>query len=326
MYQTILDIKDTQSAIQFLRHTFQKLLSKKLHLTRVSAPLFVDSQSKINDTLNGEKPVRFTARNLENKLEILHSLSKWKRATLYNYGFDVYTGLYTDMNAIRREEDLDYTHSFYVDQWDWELIIEKRDRSTNYLYKTVKRIYSCMKNTEQLLVEKFPDLTVKLPKEIVFITSQELANLYPKLTPEQRENEYVKIHKAIFVSQIGWPLKDGELHGKRAFDYDDWKINGDIIFYDKVNDSAIEISSMGVRVDSKSLKAQKENLNIEEETLGHYHYAIFNKQLPYTIGGGIGQSRLSMFLLEKKHIGEVQVSIWPEDKIIQWKNEGINLL
>ncbi|UUD36956.1 Aspartate--ammonia ligase [Mycoplasmopsis californica] len=326
MYKSKLDVRQTQEAIHLIKKHFQKTFSKKLCLIRASAPLFVDSQLKINDYLNGEKPVRFTAKGFENKFEILHSLAKWKRVALKKYNIPTYEGIYTDMNAIRREEDLDYLHSFYVDQWDWEIHINKKDRNTSYLHKIVKKIYSVIKELEEYIIAKFPVLEQKLPQDLTIITSQELADIYPKLTPEEREREYVKTHKAIFISQIGHPLSDGVPHGKRAFDYDDWKFNGDLIFYDAVNDNAIEISSMGIRVDAKSLKIQQTTLEVEEDKLAPYHYAIFNKHLPFSIGGGIGQSRLCMFLLEKKHIGEVQSSFWPEDKIIEWKNEGIELL
>ncbi|WP_027333983.1 aspartate--ammonia ligase [Mycoplasma elephantis] len=326
MYKTKLDVKQTQEAIHLIRKHFQKLFAKKLNLIRTSAPLFVDSVTKINDYLNGEKPVRFTAKGFDNKFEILHSLAKWKRVALQKYKINLYEGIYTDMNAIRREEDLDYIHSFYVDQWDWEININKKDRNTVFLNKVVKKIYSVIKELEDYINKKYNVLGYKLPEDLTIITSQELADIYPKLTPFEREKEYVKTHKAVFITQIGHPLSDGIPHGNRAFDYDDWKLNGDLIFYDKVNDNPLEISSMGIRVDSKTLKNQQNILNIEEDKLSPYHFSIFNKQLPYSIGGGIGQSRLCMFLLEKKHIGEVQCSFWPEEKIIEWRNEGIELL
>lgn len=326
MYKTKLNIKETQYAIEYLRHTFQSNLSKKLNLTRVTAPLFINSDSMLNDGLNGEKPVQFRALNIEDKLEIIHSLSKWKRMALYKYGFEEYTGIYTDMNAVRRQEILDYTHSFYVDQWDWEYIINRKDFTLSFLHKIVKKIYAAMKTTESQVNKAFPILKNKLPKEITFITSQALLELYPELSPEEREYEFVKANGAIFVSQIGWNLSNKAPHGRRAFDYDDWKLNGDIIVYDAVNDAPLELSSMGIRVRNKTLKAQYEASDIDESMLGKYHFNIFNKILPFTIGGGIGQSRLSMFLLEKKHIGEVQASVWPKELVHEWKKEGIELL
>ncbi|WP_036464823.1 aspartate--ammonia ligase [Mycoplasmopsis sturni] len=326
MYKSVLNIHQTQQAIQDLKFDFTKQLHKRLHLTRVSAPLFVKSDTKINDGLNGETPVSFFPKNINEQHEIVHSLAKWKRMALKKYQFGLHTGLYTDMNAIRREENLDYKHSYYVDQWDWEMIIDKKDRNLDFLKETVKKIYESIKFVKRELVLDFPQLTYDFPEEITFITSSELYSKYPNLTAEERENEFAKEVKAFFVIQVGHNLPDGLPQSKRAFDYDDWNLNGDLIFYDKQNDAALEVSSMGIRVDAKAMTEQKVLLNINENLLGEYHQQILTEELPFTIGGGIGQSRLSMLLLEKKHIGEVQVSTWDEKTLAKCKAEGIELL
>lgn len=326
MYKSKLDIKNTQKAIELLKFTFTKELHKNLNLTRVSAPLFVFSNSKINDGLNGEKPVIFKAKTIDQDIEIVHSLAKWKRMALNKYKFDVYEGIWTDMNAIRREEDLDNKHSLYVDQWDWEMIIKESDRNLEFLFNVVKKIYKSILHTERKLNIEYIELKEKLPKSIKFISSFELYNLYPNLTPEQREKEIVKLYGAVFVYGIGDKLGDGLEHSKRAFDYDDWNLNGDLLFYDKINDDCIEISSMGIRVDKNSLLKQKEKLNKSDDFIKKYHYMILENKLPFTIGGGIGQSRLSMFLLEKKHIAEVQVSLWDENNVKYFNNNGIEIL
>lgn len=312
MYKSKLNIKNTQKAIELLKFTFTKELHKNLNLTRVSAPLFVFSNNKINDGLNGERPVIFKAKTIDQDIEIVHSLAKWKRMALKKYNFDTYEGIWTDMNAIRREEDLDNKHSLYVDQWDWEMIINESDRNLEFLFNIVRKIYKSILHTERKLNIEYIELKEKLPKSVKFISSTELYNLYPNLTPEEREREIVKLHGAVFVYGIGDKLEDGLEHSKRAFDYDDWTLNGDLLFYDKINDDCIEISSMGIRVDKNSLLSQKHKLNKSDEFMKEYHQMILNNQLPFTIGGGIGQSRLSMFLLEKKHIAEVQVSLWDE--------------
>ncbi|UUM20110.1 MULTISPECIES: aspartate--ammonia ligase [unclassified Mycoplasma] len=326
MYQSKLNIKQTQQAIQDLKFDFTKQLHKRLHLTRVSAPLFVKSDSKINDGLNGETPVTFFPKGIDQQHEIVHSLAKWKRTALQKYHFAKYEGIYTDMNAIRREEQLDYKHSYYVDQWDWEMIIDQSDRNVDFLKATVSKIYESIKFVKRELILDFPQLVYDLPEELTFITTQELYDLYPNLTPEQRENEFSKKHKAFFVIGVGYKLPDGVEHSKRAFDYDDWTLNGDLIVYDKVNDAALEISSMGIRVDASALAKQKEYLNIDDSKIGEYHNGIYQSTLPFTIGGGIGQSRLSMFLLEKKHIGEVQVSTWNEETKKHCSENNIELL
>lgn len=326
MYKTKLDIKKTQKAIELLKFTFTKELHKNLNLTRVSAPLFVFSSNKINDGLNGEKPVIFNAKTIDQDIEIVHSLAKWKRIALKKYKFDVYEGIWTDMNAIRREEDLDNKHSLYVDQWDWEMIIKQSDRNLDFLFNVVKKIYKSILHTERKLNIEYVELREKLPKTIKFISSIELYNLYPNLTPEEREREIVKLHGAVFVYGIGNKLNNGLEHSKRAFDYDDWTLNGDLLFYDKINDDCLEISSMGIRVDKNSLLNQKQKLNKSDEYMKEYHQMILNNQLPFTIGGGIGQSRLSMFLLEKKHIAEVQVSLWDEQNNNFFEENNIEFL
>ncbi|UUD36533.1 aspartate--ammonia ligase [Mycoplasmopsis citelli] len=326
MYKSKLNIKQTQQAIQDLKFDFTKQLHKRLNLTRVSAPLFVESNSKINDGLNGETPVTFFPKSINNQHEIVHSLAKWKRTALQKYHFAKYEGIYADMNAIRREEELDYKHSYYVDQWDWEMIIDQSDRNLDFLKQTVLKIYESIKFVKRELILDFPNLVYDFPEELTFITSQELYDLYPELPAEKRENEFARKYKAFFVIGVGYKLPDGKEHSKRAFDYDDWNLNGDLIFYDKVNDAALEVSSMGIRVNANALQKQKDYLNVDDSKMGEYHQNILNETLPFTIGGGIGQSRLSMLLLEKKHIGEVQVSTWDEQTQKYCKENNIELL
>ncbi|QSF13511.1 aspartate--ammonia ligase [Mycoplasma sp. Mirounga ES2805-ORL] len=313
MYKPKLNIKETQIAIQTIKFSFTKQLSKLLNLTRVSAPLFVETNSLINDGLNGEAPVRFIPKELNKQLDIVHSLAKWKRLALKKYNFDSHEGLWTDMNAIRQEETLDNKHSIYVDQWDWELIINEEDRNITFLKSVVNKIFRSIKYVENKINLIFSNLKRKLPETLTFVSSEELYNKYPELTPEQREKEFAKIHKAFFVYKIGYKLPDGVEHSKRAFDYDDWNLNGDLIVYDEQNDDALELSSLGIRVNKESLAQQIKIMNISDSKLSTYHQQILKNNLPFTIGGGIGQSRLCMFLLEKKHIGEVQVSVWPEE-------------
>lgn len=327
IYKSLLNIKETQHAIDEVRKIFQAQFSKKLKLIRVTAPLFVTEESKINDGLNGEIPVRFKVKGYtDTELQIVHSLAKWKRVALQKYGFGIHEGIYTDMNAIRRYETLDNTHSFYVDQWDWELFIRDKEANNSFLKKTVKKIYDVLLHVEKKVNKAFPVLSPKLPEKISFITSAELLDMYPDLSVEERENAYAREHKAFFVSQVGYPLSNGEPHGKRAFDYDNWKLNGDLIVYDAINDKALELSSMGIRVDYKALKKQQSFAEKPNSELGAYHMKIYNKELPLSIGGGIGQSRLCMFFLEKKHIGEVQSSFWPDDMLASLKSVGIRLL
>ncbi|MBU4690379.1 aspartate--ammonia ligase [Mycoplasma sp. ES3157-GEN-MYC] len=325
MYQTKLSIRQTQSAIQDLRSYFQDLLKLELNLTRATAPLFVTSESCLNDGLNGEKPVSFLPKNSTKELQIVHSLAKWKRQALHDYDFNLYEGLFTDMNAIRREEELDNIHSYYVDQWDWEKIIDKNDRNIEYLKYTVSKIYNSILLTKKHINEKFK-LEAKFNKEVFFISSQELENLYPELTPEEREQKLAKEKGTIFIYQIGWPLKSGYAQSRRAFDYDDWELNGDLIIYAPWLDKAIEISSMGIRVDRDALLKQS-NRSVQELTeMSEFHAGILNNVLPLTIGGGIGQSRLCMLILEKHHIGEVQSSYWPEKMKQKLAEQNIHLL
>src|SRR5574344_1239264 len=296
-YATALDIKDTEVAIKLVKDYFERELAKNLNLTRVSAPLFVAPESGLNDNLNGvERPVKFGIKeNGDKEVEIVHSLAKWKRMALKKYGFFTGEGLYTDMTAIRRDEDTDNLHSIYVDQWDWEKIIEKTDRNTDTLKNTVKSIYSAIKEAEDYLNGKYPEINKILPDEITFVTTQELEDRWPELTPKERENEITKEHKAVFLMKIGGALLSGEKHDGRAPDYDDWELNGDIIVYYPVLDIALELSSMGIRVDAESLKKQLAICGCEERAEMDFQKAILNDELPFTIGGGIGQSRICMF-------------------------------
>ncbi|QVK01956.1 aspartate--ammonia ligase [Mycoplasma mycoides subsp. capri] len=326
MYKSKLSIKQTQQAIQDIKFGLTKQLKQNLNLTRVSAPLFVTSESKINDGLNGDIPVVFTPNQWNEDLEIVHSLAKWKRYALDKYNFNFGEGIWADMNAIRKDDVVDYKHSLYVDQWDWELIISKEQRNLEFLKQIATKIYDSIRYVEHKINFKYPDLVDKLPKQLTFIDSLDLYNKYPNLTAEQREDEVAREYKAVFIYKIGYDLPDKKPHSKRAFDYDDWNLNGDLIFYDLVNDKALEISSMGIRVDAKSLSEQTKMLNKTDSDLGLYHDQVLNDKLPLTIGGGIGQSRLSMFLLEKAHIGEVQVSVWEKQYKEELKKQGIILL
>lgn len=327
MYSSKLNEFDTQSAIALVKEKFSSELCKALKLSRVSAPLFVKKGSGLNDDLNGvERPVQFDIKETGEIAEVVHSLAKWKRMALMRYCFPVHTGLYTDMNAIRRDEICDNLHSIYVDQWDWEKIITAEDRNTDYLKETVRSIYGAILLTAKAVEEKYPVLDCSLPDDIAFVSTYELEEKYPKLTPKERENVAAKEYGAVFVMQIGGRLKNGEKHDGRAPDYDDWKLNGDILVYNRVLDSAFELSSMGIRVDRDSLLSQLKAENAEDRLKYEFHKLLVSGALPLTIGGGIGQSRLCMFLLQKAHIGEVQVSIWPEKEIKKCKSVGIRLL
>jgi aspartate--ammonia ligase len=298
-----------------------------LKLTRVSSPLFVLPETGTNDNLNGvETPVSFEVPYLNKDAEIVHSLAKWKRMALKKYGFPVGRGLYTDMNAIRKDEELDNLHSLYVDQWDWELVIAKEDRTMDTLKEVVRDLFEVFKETEEHVHEIYPEVGCELPEEITFITSQELLDMYPHLTPKEREDAIVKEKKAVFLMQIGKTLSDGKKHDGRSPDYDDWDLNGDILFYNSVLDQAIELSSMGIRVDEDALERQLKAAGCEDRKELDYHKALLAGKLPYTIGGGIGQSRICMFFLNKAHIGEVQVGIWPEKMIEECSEAGIELL
>ena len=327
-YDPKYGIMETEIAIKFVKDFFEKELSSALNLTRISAPLFVKKSSGLNDNLNGvERPVAFETKEVPDEtLEIVHSLAKWKRMALKRYGVPVGQGIYTDMNAIRRDEDMDNTHSIYVDQWDWEKVITKEDRNFDFLKETVRKIYKVFLNTEKELSARFEKVKISLPNEVTFITSQELENLYPNLTPEERENEFAKSRGAIFVTQIGKVLASGQRHDGRAPDYDDWELNGDLILWDPALNHSLELSSMGIRVDKDALERQLKELNLEGRKELDFHKQLLNGELPLTIGGGIGQSRICMFFLQKAHIGEVQASFWTEDIKKVCRENGINLL
>ena len=326
-YQSKLNLLETEIAIKFVKDTFERDLAEKLHLTRVSAPLFVFPKTGLNDNLCGwERRVNFDIRGVKDEVEIVQSLAKWKRNALARYGFVNHTGLYTDMNAIRRDEDLDTMHSAYVDQWDGEKIITKEDRTVEYLKKTVKDIYSVIRKLEDKVVGKFPKLFVELPEEITFITSEELLQKYPDKEASEREYLITKEKKAVFIMNIGNVLSNGKPHDGRAADYDDWALNGDILLYYDVLDIAFEISSMGIRVDSKSIVSQIKEHHEEYKLENPYVQDVINDRLPLTIGGGIGQSRLCMFMLRKAHIGEVQASVWTDEDIETLKKNNITVL
>ena len=327
-YESELDLHDTQIAIKTIKDFFQGLLAQRLRLARVSAPLFVDPTAGLNDNLNGyEIPVSFGIKEQDDKpAEVVHSLAKWKRYALKKYGFTMGEGIYTDMNAIRRDEDTDNIHSIFVDQWDWEKVIAKEDRHLDYLKETVRTIYKCLRKTEQFMAIQYDYIDLILPKEIFFITSQELLDMYPDKTGKEREYLIAKEKGAVCLMQIGDKLSNGEPHDGRAPDYDDWALNADIIVYYPVLDISLELSSMGIRVDRKALMEQLEKANCMDRAQLPFHKAVLKDELPYTIGGGIGQSRMCMFFLRKAHIGEVQSSLWPEDVVEQCEVNGIKLL
>lgn len=326
-YKSKLNLIETEVAIKFVKDTFERILAEKLCLTRVSAPLFVEVETGLNDHLNGyERPVVFDVLDVKKDVEIVQSLAKWKRFALKKYNFDPETGLYTDMNAIRRDEELDNIHSVYVDQWDWERIIKKEERTTSYLESIVNTIFDVMKEVESLIVLKYPNLSKKLPDKIKFISSEELLVKYPNLSEKERENAICKEYGAVFIHQIGWPLSNGKSHDGRACDYDDWNLNGDILVWFDTLDIALELSSMGIRVNAESLVKQANHKKETKKLETPYSKALLNNELPLTIGGGIGQSRLCMFFLEKAHIGEVQASIWSIEDIEILKKHNIHLL
>lgn len=313
-YQSDLNLHDTQVAIKTVKDFFQQTLAQKLNLLRVSAPVFVSPSSGLNDNLNGvERPVSFEIKGMDENAEIVHSLAKWKRYALKKYGFSHGEGLYTDMIAIRRDEDIDNIHSVYVDQWDWEKIISKEERTMETLINTVRSIYSVLRKTEKYMAVQYDYIEEILPKEIAFVSTQELVDMYPDCTPKEREYKIVKEKGAVFLMQVGKALTNGERHDGRAPDYDDWELNGDILFWFENLDCALEISSMGIRVDEKSLEEQLKKAGCEDRKDLPYHRMLLNGDLPCTIGGGIGQSRLCMLLLDRAHIGEVQASLWPEE-------------
>ena len=327
-YESPQSIKDTQKAIKEVKDYFERALSDALNLSRVSAPLFVTPESGLNDNLNGvERPVKFGIKEQGDKeVEIVHSLAKWKRMALQKYGFKKGEGLYTDMTAIRRDEDTDNLHSLYVDQWDWEKIIDKSERNEDTLKETVFRIYMAIKQTEYYMCGKYHFMDPFLPEEISFVTTQELEDRWPDKTPKERENLITKEKGAVFLMRIGGPLLSGERHDGRAPDYDDWNLNGDILVYYPILGCSLELSSMGIRVDEDSLAAQLRMAGCEERAELPFQKAILEKKLPYTIGGGIGQSRICMFFLQRAHIGEVQSSIWPEEVYKIAYDANVNIL
>ncbi len=327
-YKSLLDIKETQHAIKFCKDFFERELARQLNLTRVSAPLFVKPETGLNDNLSGlERPVKFGIKEQNDaEVEIVHSLAKWKRLALKNYCFELGEGLYTDMNAIRRDEVTGNIHSIFVDQWDWELIIHKDERTMEGLKSIVRKVFTSLKITERALNSEYNFLGEVLPDEIFFITAQELEDLYPKATAKEREYNISKEYGAVFISQIGCKLNSGKPHDGRAPDYDDWNLNGDIIVYYDILDIALELSSMGIRVDEVTLVKQLEISNCMDRAQLSFQKALINKELPLTVGGGIGQSRMCMFFLKKAHIGEVQSSVWPDEMIEEARDNGIYLL
>lgn len=326
-YKTSLGLYDTQKAIGIIKNVFQVKLSSALHLKRVTAPLFVEPSTGLNDDLNGtERAVAFDIPAAVCDAQVVHSLAKWKRLALKRYGFYVGNGLITDMNAIRRDEELDNIHSVYVDQWDWEKVIDKDIRNESYLEETVKRIVSAICGTLDELKWEVPDLETELQRDVVFITAQELEDMYPNLSSKERENTFVKENKTVFIKKIGGKLKSGQKHDGRAPDYDDWSLNGDLLFWHEPLGMALEISSMGIRVDEKSLDSQLKEAGCDNRREMYFHKLLLNGELPLTIGGGIGQSRLCMLLLGKVHIGEVQSSIWDKETTDICEKAAIMLL
>lgn len=327
-YHSELNLYDTQIAIKTVKDFFQTLLAERLHLLRVSAPLFVDPSSGLNDNLNGvERPVTFDIKEQDGReAEIVHSLAKWKRYALKKYGFHAGEGLYTDMSAIRRDEAVDNIHSIYVDQWDWEKIIEKEDRTLETLKDTVRTVYSVLRKTEKYMAINYDYIEEILPHDIFFITSQELEDMFPDRPPKEREYYIAKAKGAVCIMQIGDMLESGQRHDGRAPDYDDWALNADIVVYYPVLDIALELSSMGIRVDKDALLSQLEKAGCPERAELPFQKAVLEEELPYTIGGGIGQSRICMFFLRKAHIGEVQCSLWPEADMEMAQENGLQML
>ena len=326
-YRSALSLRDTQRAIKLTKDTVQVLLGASLNLDRVTAPVLVEANSGINDDLTGvERKVVFSLKETGADVEVVQSLAKWKRMALAKYGYEIGEGIYTDMNAIRRDDDMDNLHSVFVDQWDWEKVISADWRTEAYLEDVVRRIVSVIVSTKQIVNKAYPALRTTLCEDVKFITSEELLALYPALSAHEREVEIVKKHRTVFIKQIGAPLSNGKPHDGRAPDYDDWSLNGDLFFWDEVLQKPIEISSMGIRVDAKALAAQLKAANKEERMQYPYHQAIANGTLPLSIGGGIGQSRLCLLILEKAHVGEVQVSVWDEATKEACAKAGVSLL
>jgi aspartate--ammonia ligase len=326
-YKSVLSVYETQIAIGTIKRIFEEYLSRALNIKRASAPLFVGSETGLNDNLSGhERPVEFDIKETGTYAQIVHSLAKWKRLALHQYGFHLGEGLYTDMNAVRREEEMDNLHSIYVDQWDWEKIIDRETRNEKTLRDTVTAIAGAICDAAEKIKEMFPAISVSFDRNVSFITSQELEDKYPNLTPKERENAYVKENKTAFIMQIGGVLKSGQKHDGRAPDYDDWQLNGDIFMWSDVLDCAVELSSMGIRVDEKSLDEQLTKASCNDRRTLPFHKMLLAGELPLTMGGGIGQSRVCMLLLQKAHVGEVQVSVWDDQTIAGCKAAGIVLL
>lgn len=326
-YKCKSDMITNQKAIKFVKDNFERVFAENLSLTRVSAPILVYSDTGLNDDLSGvERAVRFDIKELGRDAEIVHSLAKWKRTALKKYGFEAGSGLYTDMNAIRRDDKVDNIHSVYVDQWDWEMVIEKADRTVDFLKQTVKTIVKSISEVNELAKKKFPFLSLKVNEDVKFITAQEAEDMFPGFTDKEKEYALTKKYGTVFLMQIGAPLKNGKPHDNRAPDYDDWSLNGDILFYNEVLDAPLEVSSMGIRVDKDSLLSQLKTAGAENRLSFDYHKQIISGELPLTIGGGIGQSRLCLYILQKAHIGEVQVSLWPDGLEEEAKKHGINIL
>ncbi len=326
-YVSALSLRETQQAIKYIKDLFQQSLSFALNLDRVTAPLIVASDSGINDDLNGvERKVAFSMKEIPYEAEVVQSLAKWKRMALYRYGYKAGEGIYTDMNAIRRDDDANNTHSIFVDQWDWEKVIRREDRTVEFLKDTVRAIVKAVVYTNRRVKLRFPQLHAEIAETPYFVTAQELEDRYPDLSPKEREDRVCAEHGTVFVMGIGGKLKSGAPHDGRAPDYDDWSLNGDLLVYNKVLGGAFELSSMGIRVDAASLRAQLTEKGATDRYAFAYHQMIDRDELPLTIGGGIGQSRLCMLMLEKAHIGEVQSSVWPEDTLTICAEKGVKLL
>ena len=326
-YNPVLDLRDTEIAIKLVKDFFETELAKALNLTRVSAPIMVTPESGLNDNLNGvERPVSFDVKETGATVEIVHSLAKWKRQALKTYGFSVGEGLYTDMNAIRRDEETDNIHSIFVDQWDWERIMAPHERNETFLREIVERIYLTLRKTEGFVCAHYPHIKPELPDHITFVTTQQLEDRYPDLSSKEREYKAAKEYGAVFLMQVGGALRSGKIHDGRAPDYDDWSLNGDILLYDPLLDISLEVSSMGIRVDPETLLKQLKIRGCEERAELPFQKALLNGELPQTIGGGIGQSRMCVYFLRKAHVGEVQASLWPEEVQKACRNANIPLL
>jgi aspartate--ammonia ligase len=326
-YNPVLDLRDTEIAIKLVKDFFETELAKALNLTRVSAPIMVTPESGLNDNLNGvERPVSFDIKETGQTAEIVHSLAKWKRQALKTYGFSVGEGLYTDMNAIRRDEETDNIHSIFVDQWDWERIMAPTERNEAFLREIVGRIYLTLRKTEGFVCAHYPHIKPELPDHITFVTTQELEDRYPNLSSKEREYKVAKEYGAVFLMQVGGALRSGKIHDGRAPDYDDWSLNGDILLYDPLLDISLEVSSMGIRVDPETLMKQLKIRGCEERAELPFQKALLNGELPQTIGGGIGQSRMCVYFLRKAHVGEVQASLWPDEVVRACHNGNIPLL